>query len=146
LPAEHARRESPPAVARALVDRDDPGGRELRPEVADGQLERAVHAAVHLEAPRTEVHLGGDREDVVAHEERLVRRDGPVEVRHRGLELGRARREQDQIGLLGIAHERTSGEDRIPLRLRQGGSDAATAQQDTADPAHRREEASAVHL
>src|SRR5262249_55272686 len=113
LAPQHARREAAAAVARALIDGDDLRSRELRPELVQRELEGTIHATVHLEPPRGHVYAGGYREDVIAHEERVVRRDGTVEVLHGRFELRGSRGQQDEIGLLRIADEWPRRQDRV---------------------------------
>src|SRR5439155_1410073 len=79
---------------------------ELRLELVHRELERPIHVTADAKAPRRQIHACRNREHVVPHEEGLVRRDRAIEPFHRRLELRRSRREENQVGLLRVAHER----------------------------------------
>src|SRR5256884_2902689 len=115
LPAQHARREASAAVARALVDRGHRRAGKSGLQIVERELERAVHASGDMQTPGGQVDFERYREHMVADEERLVRGDRAVEVLHRCLELRRPRRQQDQIGLLGVTNQGPPRENWIVL-------------------------------
>ena len=102
LAAGDARIEEAAAVARALVDRDDLDGLELRPQLGHADRERLAHRiAADLDDVLVAIDRGRQAGVVIAHEERVVGRDHAfVEDFERRLELRWPRGQHDQRSLL----------------------------------------------
>ena len=83
LAPEHVRLKISAAVARALIHRYQARWRKLGFQVVQRKLERPLDEPADAQAPRGEVDARGNREDMVAHVERLVRRDGAVKIMER---------------------------------------------------------------
>jgi hypothetical protein len=133
LATGHARREMAAAVAGALVHGKQLHRPELRAQLGDAQRERLADGVA---ADPDLVGVAVDRRRqagvVIAHEERVVRRDQALVEHLPGrLELGRARRQHDHRPLL-----REDGEVAVPVDHRQ--VDGAGLRSRRAAPAAKR--------
>ena len=105
----------PPSTRGVKVDRGHRRAGKSGLQIVERELERAVHASGDPQTPGGQVDFERYREHMVADKERLVRGDRAVEVLHRCLELRRPRRQQDQIGLLGVTNQGPPRENWIVL-------------------------------
>src|SRR5258707_6001049 len=95
------------AVARALADRGDLHLLEAALQFAHAELERARGAvAADAKRPRIDVDRRGNIGEMIADEERLVRRDRRGEIRRGRLVVRRAVAELDERLLSGQRLER----------------------------------------
>jgi hypothetical protein len=106
LPACDTRRDKSAAVPRALVHRHGLDRVELF-EILQREFRGLVDLALDLDGERVGIDVERDAGEVIAHEERVIRRDGAfVEHRERRLELGRTAGQPDHRALLRILDER----------------------------------------
>jgi hypothetical protein len=106
LPAGDTRRDKSAAVPRALVHRHGLDRVELF-EFLQREFRGLVDLALDLDRERVGIDVERDAGEVIAHEERVIRRDGAfVEHRERRLELGRTAGQPDHRALLRILDER----------------------------------------
>jgi hypothetical protein len=98
----HVRVGKPSSVTRTLVDRDDLRlGKFPAPELVHRELEWACgRVAADFKFPAPQVDLG-DQRKVIAHEERVVRREHLIEVLQRRLVVGWAIAQLDERLLPG---------------------------------------------
>ena len=106
--ARHVRLKQAAAIARALIDGNHLGGGH-RLEIVERDLRCAIGAiAADGKLPGLGVDLGNDRQ-VIAHEERVVRRDRGAEIFERRFVVGRPVAELDERLLSRLRVEHGAG-------------------------------------